>query len=206
MLWVIRIITSFRIFVSSSFRVENLKFWGQFSSVAQSCPILCDPMNHSTPGLPVHHQLPEFTQTHVHWVSDAIQPTHPLSSPSPPAPNPSQCQSLYQRVNTSRGGQSIVVLALASVFPMKTQLISFRTHWLDVLAVQGTLKSILQQHSSKVSVVWHSALFTIQLWHPYITTGKTIALTRQNFVGQVMSLLLNMLSRLVITFLPRSVF
>ena len=73
----------------------------QFSSVAQSCPTLCDPMNHSTPGLPVHHQLPEFTQTHVHWVSDAIQPSHPLSSPSPPSPNPSQHQSLFQWVNSS---------------------------------------------------------------------------------------------------------
>ena len=68
----------------------------QFSSVTQSCPTLCDPMNHSTPGLPVHHQLLEFTQTHVHRVSDAIQPSHPLSSPSPPAPNPSQHQSLFQ--------------------------------------------------------------------------------------------------------------
>ena len=73
----------------------------QFNSVAQSCPTLCDPMNHSTPGLPVHHQLPEFTQTHVHWVSDAIQPSHPLSSPSPPAPNPSQPQSLFQWVNST---------------------------------------------------------------------------------------------------------
>ena len=72
----------------------------QFSSVAQSCPTLCDPMNRSTPGLPVHHQLPEFTQTHVHWVSDAIQPSHPLSSPSPPVPNPSQHQSLFQWVKT----------------------------------------------------------------------------------------------------------
>ena len=73
----------------------------QFSSVAQSCLTLCDPMNHSTPGLPVHHQLPEFTRTHVHWVSDAIQPSQPLSSPSPPAPNPSQHQSLFQWVNSS---------------------------------------------------------------------------------------------------------
>ena len=73
----------------------------QFSSVAQSCPTLCDPMNRSTPGLPVHHQLPEFTQTHVHRVSDAIQPSHPLSSPSPPAPNPSQHQSLFQWVRSS---------------------------------------------------------------------------------------------------------
>ena len=75
----------------------NLEYYSvQFSSVAQLCPILCDPMNRSTPGLPVHHQLPEFTQTHVHRVSDAIQPSHPLSSPSPPAPNPSQHQSLFQ--------------------------------------------------------------------------------------------------------------
>ena len=73
----------------------------QFSSVAQSCPTLCDPMNHRTPGLPVHHQLPKFTQTHVHRVSDAIQPSHPLSSPSPPAPNPSHNQSLFQWVNSS---------------------------------------------------------------------------------------------------------
>ena len=73
----------------------------QFSSVTQSCPTLCIPMNHSTPGLPVHHQLPEFTQTHIHWVGDAIQPSHPLSSPSPPAPKPSQHQSLFQWVNSS---------------------------------------------------------------------------------------------------------
>ena len=73
----------------------------QFNSVAQSCPTLCDPVNHSTPGLPVHHQLPEFTQTHVHWVGDAIQPSHPLSSASPPAPNPSQHQGLFQWVNSS---------------------------------------------------------------------------------------------------------
>ena len=75
---------------------KTLQFYVQFSSVAQSCPTLCDPMNRSTPGLPVHHQLPEFTQTHVHRVSDAIQQSHPLSSPSPPAPNPSQHHSLFQ--------------------------------------------------------------------------------------------------------------
>ena len=83
-------------------------------------------------------------------------------------------------------------------------LISFRMDWLDLLAVQGTLKSLLQQHSSKASILWRSAFFTVQLWHPYMTTGKTIALTRRTFVGKVMSLLYNMLSRLVITFLPRS--
>ena len=84
----------------------------QFSSVAQLCPILCDPMNHSTPGLPVHHQLPEFTQTHVHRVSDAIQPSHPLSSPSPPASNPSQYQSLFQWVNSSHGVAKVLEFQL----------------------------------------------------------------------------------------------
>jgi len=83
-------------------------------------------------------------------------------------------------------------------------LISFRMDWLDLLAVQGTLKSLLQHHSSKASILWCSAFFIVQLSHPYMTTGKTIALTRWSFVGKVMSLLLNMLSRLVITFLPRS--
>ena len=93
----------------------------QFSSVAQSCPTLCNPMNRSTPGLPVHHQLPEFTQTHVHRVSDAIQPSHPPSSPSPPAPNPSQHQSLFQWVNSSHDGQSTGVSASTSVLPMNIQ-------------------------------------------------------------------------------------
>ena len=93
-----------------------------------------------------------------------------------------------------------------SISPSKEQpgLISFRMDWMDLLAVQGILKSLFQQHSSKVSILWHSAFFTVQLSHPYMTTGKTIALTRWTFVGKVMSLLLNMLSRLIITFLPRS--
>ena len=90
----------------------------QISSVAQSCPTPCDPVNHSTPGVPVHHQLPEFTQTHVHLVSDAIQPSHPLLSPSPPAPNPSQHQGLFQWVNSSPKYWSS---ASASVLPMNTQ-------------------------------------------------------------------------------------
>ena len=93
----------------------------QFSSVAQSCPTLCDPMNRSTPGLPVHHQLPEFTHTHVHRVGDAIQPSHTLSSPSPPALNPSQHQSLFQWVNSSHEVQSTGVSTLASVLPKNTQ-------------------------------------------------------------------------------------
>ena len=94
-------------FLNCSYKLNEHPSWIEYAfeyqirSVAQSCPTLCDPMNPSTPGLPVHHQLPEFTQTHVHWVSDAIQPSHPLSSPSPLAPNPSQHQSLFQWVNSS---------------------------------------------------------------------------------------------------------
>ena len=103
------------------------------------------------------------------------------------------------------GGQSIGVSALVSVLPMKySGLISFRMVWLDLLAVQGTLKSLLQHHSLKASILWHSTFFIVQLSHSYMTTGKTIALTRWTLVGKVMSLLFNMLSRFIITFLPRS--
>ena len=162
-------------------------------------------MNHSTPGLAVHQQLPEFTQTHIHRVSDAIQPSHPLSSPSPPAPNPSQHQSLFQWVNSLHEVAKHWSFSF-SISPSKEhpELIYFRMDWLDLLAVQGTLKSLLQHHSSKASILRHSAFFTIQLSHPYVTTGKTIALTRWTLVGKVIALLLNMLSRLVITFLPRN--
>ena len=133
------------------------------SSVTQSCLTLCDPMDY----LPVHHQLLEFTQTHIHWVGDAIQPSHPLSSPSPPAPDPSQHQSFPMSQLITWGGQSIGVSSLASVLPANIQdwLISFRMDWLDLLAVQGTLKSLLQHHSSKASVLWHSAFFIVQLSH-----------------------------------------
>ena len=162
-------------------------------------------MNCSTPGLPVHHKHLEFTQTHVHRVSDAIQPSHPLSSPSPPAPNSSQHQSLFQCVNSSHEVAKVLEFQLQHhSFQRNPGLISFRMDWLDVLAVQGTLKSLLQYHSSKASILQCSAFFIVQLSHPYMTTGKTIALTRRTFVGKVMSLLFNMLSRLVITFLPRS--
>ena len=170
----------------------------QFSSVTQSCPTLEDPMNCSTSGLPVHHQLQEFTQTHVHRVGDTIQPSHPLSSPSPPAPNPSQHQSLFQSVNSLHEVAKVLEFQLSKEHP---GLISFRMDWLELLAVQGTLKSLLQHHSSKASILRHLAFFTVQLSHPYMTTGNTIALTRWTFVGKVMSLLFNMLSRLVITFL-----
>ena len=177
----------------------------QFSSVAQSCPTLCDPMNCSMPGLPVHHQLPDFTQTHVHWVSDAMQPSHPLLSPSPPALKLSQHQGLFKRVSSLHQVAKVFEFQLQhQSFQWIHRTISFRMDWLDLLAVQGTLKSLLQHHSSKASILWPSAFFIVQLSHPYTTTWKTIALTRWTFVGKVMSLFLNMLSRLVITFLPRS--
>ena len=162
-------------------------------------------MNHSMPGLPVHDQLPEFTQTHVHRVGDAIKPSHALSSPSPPASNPSQNQGLFEWVNTSHEVAKYWNFSLR-VSPSNKHpgLVSFRMDWLDLLAVQGTLKSLPQHHSSKPSDLQHSAFFTVQLSHPYMTTGKTIALTRWTFVDKVISLLFNILSRLVITFLPRN--
>ena len=155
----------------------------QFSSVTQSCLILCDTMDCSTPGLPVHHQLPEFTQTHVHWVSDAIQPSHPLLSPSPPALNLSQHQGLFQWVSSSHQVAKYWSFSFSiSLSNEYSGLIYFRMDWLDLFAVQGTLESLLQHHSSKASIVWHSVFFTVQLLHQYMTTRKTIALTRWTFV------------------------
>ena len=162
-------------------------------------------MDCSTPGFRVHHQLPELTQTHVHWVSDAIHPSHPLSSPSPPALNLSQHQSLFQRVSSSHQVAKLLgVSASASVLSMNIQD-WFPLGWTGWISLQSKgLQSFLQHHSSKASILWCSAFFMAQLSHPYVTTGKTIALTRQMFVGKVMSLLFNMVSRLVIAFLPRS--
>ena len=174
----------------------------QFSSVAQSCLALCGPMDCSMPGLPVHHQLPEFSQTQA-----SVMPSSHLILYRPLLLLPSVFPSI--RVFSDEPVLHIrwpkYWSFIASVLPMNTQeLISFRMDWLDLLAVQGTLKSLLQHHSAKVSILWRSAFFIVQLSHPYMTTGKTIALTRLTFVGKVMSLLLNMLSRLDITFLPRS--
>ena len=163
-------------------------------------------MKHSTWGLPVHHQLLESTQTHVHWVGDAIQPSHPLSSPSP-AINLSQHQGLFKWVNSSHQVAKVLEFQLQhQSFQEHSGLVSFGMDWLDLLAVQGTLKSLLQHHRSRALILWHSAFFIVHLSCPYMTTGKTIALTRRTFVDKVMFLLFNMLSRLVITFLPRSVF
>ena len=136
-------------------------------------------MNCSTPGLPVHHQLPEFTQTHVRRVSDAIQPAHPLLSllllpPIPPSIRVFSNESALCTRWPKYWSFSF------SIIPSKEipGLIFFRMVWLDLLAVQGTLKSLLQHHISKASILRHSAFFTVQLSHPYMTTGKTIALTR----------------------------
>ena len=161
-------------------------------------------MNRSTPGLPVHHQLPEFTQTHVHRVSDAIQPSHPVfpfsfCPQSLPASGSFPESTLLMRWPEYQSFSFSI--SSSNEHPGLT---SFRMDWLDLFTVQGTLKSLLQHHSSKASIFQRSAFFTVQLLHPYMTTGKTTALTRWTFVGKVMSPLFNLLSRLVITFLPRS--
>ena len=144
-------------------------------------------MNHSTPGFSVHHQLPEFTQTHVHWVDDAIQPFHLLSSPSPPAFNLSK-DSIMVFSNESalriRWPKNWSFRFNISPTNEYSGLISFKMNWLDLPEVQGTLKSVLQHHSSKASILQHSAFFIVQLSHPYMTTGKTIALTRWTFAGK----------------------
>ena len=173
--------------------------------MAQSCPTLSDPMNRSTPGLPVHHQLPEFTR--LMSIESVMTSSYLILClpflflpPIPPSirvfPNESTLRMRWPKYWSFS----------FSVIPSREipGLISFRMDWLDLLAVQGTLKRLLQHHTSKASILQCSAFFTVQLSHPYMITGKTIALSRQIFVGKVMSLLLNMLSRLVITFLPRS--
>ena len=162
-------------------------------------------MNCSTPGFPVHHQLPEPTQNHVHRVGDAIQPSYPLLSPSPPIFNLSNIR-VFSNESVLHIWWPKYWNFSFSISPSSEHsgLISFRMDLLDLLAVQGTLKSLLQHHSSKASILQCSAFFIVQLSHPYMTIGKTIALTRRTFVGKVMSLLFNMLSRLVIAFLPRS--
>ena len=162
-------------------------------------------MNRSTPGLPVDHQLPEFTQTQVH---ESVMPSNHLILCCPLLLLPSIFPSI-------RVFSNVWALHIRwpkywsfsfSISPANehSRLISFKMDWLDLLAVQGNLKGLLQHHSSKASILWCSAFFTVQLSYPYTIIGKTIALTRQTFVDKVMSLLFNMLSRLVISFLPKS--
>ena len=163
-----------------------------------------DTMDYSKPGLPVLHHLLELAQTHVHWVGDAILPSHLLSSllllPSVFPNIRVFSNESALRIRWPKYGSFSFNISPSNEHP---GLISFRMDWLDLLAVQGTLKTLLQHHSSKASILQSSAFFIVQLSHPYMTTGKTIALTRWTFVDKVMSLLFNMLSRLVITFLPR---
>ena len=161
-------------------------------------------MNRSTPGLPVHHQLPEFTQ--IHSIESVMPSSHLILCCSLLLPLIPPSIKVFSNESTLRMRWPKYWNFSFSIIPSKEipELISFRMDWLDLLAVQGTLKSLLQFHSSKASIIQCSAFFTVQLSHPYVTTGKTIALTRWTLVGKVLSLLLNMLSRLVITFLPRS--
>ena len=146
----------------------------QFSSVTQSCLTLCDPMNHSTPGLPVHHQLLEFTQTRVHRVGGVIQPSHPLLSPSPSDPILPSIRVFSNESNLCMRWRKYWSFSF-SISPSNEHPgpVSFRMDWLDLLAVQGTRKSLLQHHSSKALILLHSAFFTVQLLHPYMTLGKT---------------------------------
>ena len=177
----------------------------QFSSATESCLTLCDPMDCSMPGFPVHQQHLEPTQTHVHRVGDAIQPSHPLSSPSPPAFNLSHHQGLYKLVSSSH--------QVARVLEFQFQYQSLQWIVMTDFLYDGLVGSpcsprdpqdLLQHHSSKVENFQCSAFFIFQLSHPYVTIGKTIALTKKTFVDKVMSLLFNILSRLVITFPPMS--
>ena len=161
-------------------------------------------MDWSMPCFPVHCQLPELAQNRVHRVDDTIQPSHPLASPSPPAFNVSQHKGFPVNQFFLSDGQSISFNFSINPPNEYSELISFRMDWFDLLAVQGTLKSLLQHHSSKASALQCSAFFTIQLSHLYMTTGKTIALTWWTFDGKVISLLFDTPSRFVIAFLPRT--
>ena len=139
-------------------QTKIVNFGLQFSSVTQSCLTLCDPMNHSTRRLPVPQQLLELTQTHIHWIGDAIQPSHPLSSPSPPALNVFQHRGHFKWVSSSHEVAKVFSFSI-SLTSEHPGLISFRMHWLDLLADQGTLQSLLQHHSSKASILLCSAFF-----------------------------------------------
>ena len=191
--------------IASMARARKLPLPVWFSHSVTSESLQPHELQHARPPCP--SPAPGVHPTHIHWISDAIQPSHPLR---PLLFLPSIFPSI--RVFSSESALHIrwpkywSFSFNISPYNEHPTLISFRMDWLHLLAVQGTLKSILQHHSSKASILRHSAFFIVQLSHPYMTTGKTIALTRWPFVDKVMSLLFNMLSKLVITFLPRSAF
>ena len=162
-------------------------------------------MESSTPGLAVHHQLPEFAQTHVHWIDDAIQPSHPVIPFSSRLQSVPASGSFQMSQFFASGGQSIGVSASTSVLPMTIQD-WFPLRWTGWISLQskGLSRVFSNTTVQKISLLQHSVFFIVQLSHPYMTTGKTIALTRWTFIGKVMFLLFNILSRLVITFLPRN--
>ena len=152
---------------------KEMATYSSISLVVQSCPTLCDPVDCSTPVFPVHHQLVELTQTHVHWVSDAIQPSHPLSFPSLPPPIFPSIR-VFSKESVFRIRWPKYWSFSFSISPSNeySGLIPFRIDCFDILAVQGTLKSLLLHHNSKASILQLSAFFIVQLSHPYITTGK----------------------------------
>ena len=150
-------------------RFQRSEVWNQVSvQLLSHVWLFATPMDCSTPGFPVHHQFPEPTQTHIHWVSDAIQPSHPLSPPSPPDFSLSQHQGLFQWVSFLHQVAKVLEFHF-NISPSNeySGLISFRMDWLDLLAVQGTLKSLLPHHSSKASILQLSAFFIVQLSHPH---------------------------------------
>ena len=168
-----KFLTKFKYMIKT---LQTVGIEGQFSSVAQSCLTLCDPMDCSIPGFPVHNQLLELAKTHVHWISDAIQPFHPLLSPSSPAFNPFQHQGLFKWVSSSHQVAKVLEFQLQNQsFQWTFRLISFRMDWFDLLAVQGTLNSLLQHHSWEASVLRHSTFFMVQLACPYLTTRALMA-------------------------------
>ena len=178
----------------------------KFSSVTQLCLTLWpyEPQ-HARPPFPVHHQLLESTQSHVHWVGDAIQPSCPLLSPSPPALNLSQHQGLFKGFSSSHQVAKVLEFQLQhQSFQWTPRTDFFRMDWLDLLAVQGDSQEPCPTSQFKSIDFWCSAFVIVQLSHPYMPAGKTIVLTRRTFVSKVTSLLFNMLSRFAIAFLPRS--
>ena len=177
----------------------------QFSSVAQLCSTLCNPMKCSTPGFPVHHQLQELTQTHIHWIGDMIRPFYPLSSPSPPT-------SIFSSIWVF-SSEPVLRIRWPNYWSFNFSISPSNEHsgliclgWTGWISLQSkglsrVFNTTVQKHQKYLR---HSAFFIVQLSHPYVTTGKTIALTKRTFVGKVMSLLFNILCRLVITFLSWS--